>query len=45
MVQKNRHKFTTGVVHSFTDGIDEMERAVSMGLYIGVNGWLVPDSL
>ncbi|CAG8568836.1 6704_t:CDS:2, partial [Paraglomus occultum] len=38
MVQKNRHKFTTGVVHSFTDGFDEMERAISMGLYIGING-------
>ena len=27
-----------GVVHSFTDSIDEMRRLVDMGLYIGING-------
>ncbi len=27
-----------GVLHSFTDSIDNMQRAVAQGLYIGVNG-------
>ncbi len=29
---------TRGVLHSFTDSIKNMERAVGQGLYIGVNG-------
>ncbi|KAG9291278.1 hypothetical protein G9A89_021780 [Geosiphon pyriformis] len=37
-IQKNRGKFSAGVVHSFTGTMEEMERAVSLGLYIGVNG-------
>ncbi|CAG8543399.1 9564_t:CDS:2 [Paraglomus brasilianum] len=32
------HCRNTGVLHSFTDSIDVMERAVAMGLYIGING-------
>lgn len=28
----------TGVLHSFTDSIENMQRAVAEGLYIGVNG-------
>lgn len=34
------HNFSrlTGVLHSFTDSIENMNKAVSEGLYIGVNG-------
>ena len=38
IVKENRHKFSTGVVHSFTGDIEEMKELVDMGLYIGVNG-------
>jgi len=38
IVRENRHKFTTGVVHSFTGDEKEMMEIVEMGLYIGVNG-------
>jgi len=37
-VKENRHKFTTGVVHSFTGDIEELNQLLEMGLYIGVNG-------
>ena len=35
MIAKNRSRFSTGVVHSFTDGKDEMLKLVELGLYIG----------
>ncbi|CAG8481215.1 14692_t:CDS:2 [Acaulospora morrowiae] len=38
MVRKHRDKFTRGVVHSITCDIEEMERAVSLGLHLGING-------
>ncbi|CAI5727883.1 unnamed protein product [Peronospora destructor] len=38
MISKNRSRFSNGVVHSFTDGKDEMLKFVELGLYIGVNG-------
>ncbi|RCH91812.1 TatD DNase [Rhizopus stolonifer] len=38
MIQQNRHRFTQGVVHSFTGPIEEMQKLVELGLYIGVNG-------
>ena len=38
MVKENRHKFTTGVVHSFTGDLEELNQLLEMGLYIGVNG-------
>ncbi|RUS34857.1 hypothetical protein BC938DRAFT_478140 [Jimgerdemannia flammicorona] len=38
LVQKHRHKFTTGVMHSFTGKLDEMERVVALGLYLSING-------
>ena len=38
IIIRNRHKFTTGVVHSFTGTVEEMLKYSSLGLYIGVNG-------
>ena len=38
IVKANRHKFSTGVVHSFTGDIQEMKDLVDMDLYIGING-------
>ena len=38
IVKDNRHKFKSGVVHSFTGTLEEMNLYVGMGLYIGVNG-------
>ena len=38
IVKANRHKFPTGVVHSFTGSKQELEALCDMGLYIGVNG-------
>jgi TatD DNase family protein len=38
MVKANRHKFTEGVVHSFTGSLEEMQSLCELGLYIGVNG-------
>jgi TatD DNase family protein len=38
MVRENRSKFPTGVVHSFTGDLQELEELVEMDLFIGVNG-------
>jgi len=38
MVKEHRARFSTGVVHSFDGGMDEMRALVEMGLYIGING-------
>lgn len=38
IVKANRHRFTHGVVHSFTDTTEVVERMLSMGLFIGING-------
>ena len=38
IVKENRHKFSTGVVHSYTGDKEELEQLLEMGLYIGVNG-------
>lgn len=38
IVKENRHRFTTGVVHSFTGTMEEMQSYVNLDLYIGVNG-------
>jgi Tat protein secretion system quality control protein TatD with DNase activity len=40
LIQKNRRRFENGVVHSITCTMEEMERAVSLNLYLGINGWL-----
>ena len=38
IVKANRHKFSTGVVHSFTGTLQEMQDLVELDLYIGING-------
>jgi len=38
IVKANRHKFSSGVVHSFTGDKEELEALCAMGLYIGING-------
>ncbi|KAJ1721977.1 hypothetical protein LPJ53_003550 [Coemansia erecta] len=37
-IRENRHRFTDGVVHSFTGTKEELEEFVKLGLYIGING-------
>jgi TatD DNase family protein len=38
IVRKNRDRFSTGIVHSFTGGIEEIKQIVELDLYIGING-------
>ena len=38
LVKENRHKFSTGVVHSFTGDEEELRELLKLDLYIGVNG-------
>jgi TatD DNase family protein len=38
MVKHHRNDFTDGVVHSFTGSMEQMERLLELGLYIGING-------
>ena len=38
VVREYRSKFSTGIVHSFTGTMEEMQSYVEMGLYIGLNG-------
>ena len=38
IMKANRHRFPTGVVHSYTGDLEELNALLDMGLYIGVNG-------
>lgn len=38
VVRENRSRFSTGVVHSFTGTMEEMQNYVDLDLYIGING-------
>ena len=38
VIKRNRNKFKTGVVHSFTGTAEEMKRLVKLNLYIGISG-------
>lgn len=38
VIKRNRHRFTHGVVHSFTGTMDEMKALVDLDLFIGING-------
>jgi TatD DNase family protein len=38
IVRKHRDKFTTGVVHSFTDSLEVALEMINLDLYIGING-------
>ncbi|CAG8679749.1 3760_t:CDS:2, partial [Funneliformis mosseae] len=37
-ILQHRHRFVNGVMHSMTCTMEEMKRAVSLGLYLGING-------
>ncbi|KAI8057864.1 putative deoxyribonuclease TATDN1 [Syncephalis plumigaleata] len=38
LIKRHRHRFTEGVVHSFTGTIEEMQACIEQRLYIGLNG-------
>lgn len=38
VIRRNRHRFPTGVVHSFTGTMEEMQQICEMDLFIGING-------
>jgi TatD DNase family protein len=38
ITKENRHKFSTGVVHSFTESEEVLNQYLSLDLFIGVNG-------
>ena len=38
IIQENRKRLTTGVVHSYDGSIEVMTELVSLGLFIGING-------
>lgn len=41
ILSKHSSQLNGGVVHSFDGSVENMKRAVEMGFYIGINGWLV----
>jgi TatD DNase family protein len=38
ITKENRHKFSNGVVHSFTESEEVLQQYLSLDLYIGING-------
>ena len=38
IVKKNRNRFTSGVVHSFTGTLQELKQIVELDLFVGLNG-------
>ncbi|KAJ1978262.1 hypothetical protein H4R35_001974 [Dimargaris xerosporica] len=38
MIRKHRHRFSTGVVHSYTGSLEEVQQLLALDLYIGING-------
>jgi TatD DNase family protein len=38
IIRRNRHRFTRGVVHSFTGSLEEAKQILDLDLFIGLNG-------
>ena len=38
LIKENRHRFSTGIVHTFTGTEDELKQFLSLDLYIGISG-------
>lgn len=38
LVKANRHRFPSGVVHSFTGSKEEIQQIVELDLFVGING-------
>lgn len=43
IVKSNRHKFTKGIIHSFTGNLDDIKMAISLDLHFSVNGLAFKD--
>jgi len=42
ILKENADCWTSGVVHSFTGTLNEAKEILDLGLFLGINGWLVP---
>jgi TatD DNase family protein len=40
IVTEHRHRFPTGVVHSFTGSATDLQAYIDLDLYIGINGYV-----
>ncbi len=43
IIRENRHRFSTGVVNSFTSDMQTLKNLLNLDLYIGVNGCSMRD--
>lgn len=43
ILSSNKHNFSTGVIHCFTEGKALLKDYLDLGLYIGITGWLCDE--